>query len=103
MYTESTRPRDVSIFCCKTDMTLLRAPTIASQPPATACVDRVYNHSPKGDIVFCTNHRAATWGFAEAHPAKGDIVFWAVAVPQQHGRSQQRSSTPQQREPDIGV
>ncbi len=37
--------------------------------------DRGYNHSPKGDIVFCTNHRTATWGFAVAHPAKGDIVF----------------------------
>ncbi len=89
MYTESTRPRDVSIFCRKIDMT---HPAHRSGP-----------HSPKGDIVFCTDRRDATWGFAEAHPAKGDIVFWAVAVPQQHGRSQQRSSTPQQREPDIGV
>ena len=51
----------MSIFCCKIDMT----------HPA----DRCYNHSPNGDIVFYTNNRTATWGFATAHPVKGDIVF----------------------------
>ena len=59
MYTESTRPRDVSIFRCPIDMT---HPAHRSGP-----------HSQKGDIVFCTDRRDATWGFATAHPVKDDI------------------------------